>query len=111
MEAAELNKPAGIRSEPAERPIFIVGCPRSGTTLLQCLIATQKGVVTFPETHFFEQAANNGFKVAMYNAGKLYYNGGGGVKDIDKAIEYLKLAIYHDYDPAIKFCRENNISL
>jgi len=42
-----------------ERPIFIVGCPRSGTTLLQCLIATQKGVVTFPETHFFEQFANN----------------------------------------------------
>ena len=59
MKAAELNKPAGIRSEPGERPIFIVGCPRSGTTLLQCLIATQKGVVTFPETHFFEQVANN----------------------------------------------------
>src|SRR5438105_11874680 len=59
MEAAGLNKPAGIRSEPGERPIFIVGCPRSGTTLLQCLIATQEGVVTFPETHFFEQAADN----------------------------------------------------
>jgi SAM-dependent methyltransferase len=59
MEAVGLNKPVGSRSESAGRPIFIVGCPRSGTTLLQCLIATQKGVVTFPETHFFEQVANN----------------------------------------------------
>jgi hypothetical protein len=39
-------------------PIFIVGYPRSGTTLLQALIATQKNVVTFPETHFFDYCAN-----------------------------------------------------
>ncbi len=33
-------------------PVFIVGFPRSGTTLLQSLVATQ-GFTTFPETHFF----------------------------------------------------------
>ncbi len=35
-----------------QSPVFIVGFPRSGTTLLQSLVATQ-GLVTFPETHFF----------------------------------------------------------
>jgi Sulfotransferase family len=34
-------------------PIFIVGYPRSGTTLVQALIATQENVVSFEETHFF----------------------------------------------------------
>lgn len=34
-------------------PIFIVGYPRSGTTLLQRLLAAQPGFYTFPETHFF----------------------------------------------------------
>ena len=34
-------------------PIFIVGYPRSGTTLVQALIATQDRIVSFYETHFF----------------------------------------------------------
>jgi hypothetical protein len=34
-------------------PVFIVGYPRSGTTLIQGLLATQENVVSFPETHFF----------------------------------------------------------
>jgi len=34
-------------------PIFIVGYPRSGTTLLQRLLVTQPGLYTFPETHYF----------------------------------------------------------
>jgi hypothetical protein len=34
-------------------PIFIVGYPRSGTTLLQAMLATQEGIYTLPETHFF----------------------------------------------------------
>lgn len=33
--------------------IFLVGCPRSGTTLLQSLIATHPTIQSFPETHFF----------------------------------------------------------
>ena len=34
-------------------PIFIVGYPRSGTTLLQRILAAQPGLFTFPETHYF----------------------------------------------------------
>jgi hypothetical protein len=34
-------------------PIFIVGYPRSGTTLLQALLAAQEGIYSFPETHYF----------------------------------------------------------
>lgn len=33
--------------------IFLVGCPRAGTTLLQSLIATNNHVFTLPETSFF----------------------------------------------------------
>ena len=33
--------------------VFIVGCPRSGTTLLQALLSTQSDVTSFPESHFF----------------------------------------------------------
>lgn len=36
-----------------QNPIFIVGYPRSGTTLLQILLLTQPGVFSFPETHYF----------------------------------------------------------
>jgi hypothetical protein len=38
--------------------IFIVGCPRSGTTLLQCLLGANSHVATFPETHFFGYVLN-----------------------------------------------------
>jgi hypothetical protein len=33
--------------------IFVVGCPRSGTTLLQSFLAAHPAVHAFPETHFF----------------------------------------------------------
>ena len=42
-----------IKQNLSQYPIFIVGFPRSGTTLLQSILATQKNVVSFPETHFF----------------------------------------------------------
>lgn len=32
---------------------FLVGCPRSGTTLLQSLLAAHPEVCSFPESHFF----------------------------------------------------------
>jgi hypothetical protein len=34
--------------------IFVVGCPRSGTTIVQALLARYPGVLTLPETAFFE---------------------------------------------------------
>ncbi|MBE9067473.1 sulfotransferase [Leptolyngbya cf. ectocarpi LEGE 11479] len=33
--------------------IFIVGCPRSGTTLLQSLLASHSAISSFPESKFF----------------------------------------------------------
>jgi hypothetical protein len=35
------------------RPIFIVGCPRSGTTLVQCILSAGSEAFSLPETHFF----------------------------------------------------------
>ena len=34
------------------RPIFIVGCPRSGTTLLRDLLRSHPGITIAPESHF-----------------------------------------------------------
>jgi LPS sulfotransferase NodH len=39
-------------STPKKR-IFLVGCPRSGTTLLQSLLAAHPQIASFPESHFF----------------------------------------------------------
>lgn len=36
-----------------EGRLFLVGCPRSGTTLLQSALAAHPVVRSFPETHFF----------------------------------------------------------
>jgi hypothetical protein len=36
-----------------ERPIFVVGCPRSGTTLVQCILSASTQAFSLPETHFF----------------------------------------------------------
>ncbi len=33
--------------------VFLVGCPRSGTTLLQTMLAQHPSVFTVPETHYF----------------------------------------------------------
>jgi Sulfotransferase family len=35
------------------RPIFVVGCPRSGTTLVQCILSASSKAFSLPETHFF----------------------------------------------------------
>ena len=38
-----------------ERRIFLVGVPRSGTTLLQSLLAAHGGATSFTESHFFSR--------------------------------------------------------
>lgn len=43
-----MTMPAPIRSR-----IFVVGCPRSGTTLVQSLLAAHPRLASFPESHFF----------------------------------------------------------
>ena len=55
--------------------IFIVGCPRSGTTLLQGLIPSHKEITSFVETHFFnigiKNPLNSGFYYVSKNASDL----------------------------------------
>ena len=38
-----------------ERRIFIVGVPRSGTTLVQSLLASHTAMTSFTESHFFRK--------------------------------------------------------
>lgn len=49
--------------------VFLVGCPRSGTTLLQSLVAAQPPVVSFPETHFFTRPSHSAFNRALLRRG------------------------------------------
>ncbi len=42
------------------RRLFIVGCARSGTTLLQAMFAQHSRVFSLPETHFFWRAERSG---------------------------------------------------
>lgn len=39
---------------------FLVGCPRSGTTLLQRLLSTHPDIVSLPETHFLQRLLRYG---------------------------------------------------
>jgi hypothetical protein len=36
--------------------VFVVGCPRSGTTLLQSFLAAHPQIISFPESHFFVES-------------------------------------------------------
>jgi hypothetical protein len=38
----------------SKAPVFLVGCPRSGTTLLQSLLAAHPEIASFPESKFFQ---------------------------------------------------------
>ncbi len=41
--------------------LFLVGCPRSGTTLLQSLLAAHSQIVSFPESHFYSRTISSRF--------------------------------------------------
>lgn len=43
----------GAATGEAVRSVLVVGCPRSGTTLMQSIIAAHPAVFSSPETHFF----------------------------------------------------------
>ncbi|HUR06227.1 MAG TPA: sulfotransferase, partial [Nonomuraea sp.] len=36
----------------SDRPIFVVGCPRSGTTMLQLMLHSHPRIAVAPETRF-----------------------------------------------------------
>ena len=44
-----------MKNSKIKKRIFIVGCPRSGTTFLQSLLLTHSKINSFPETHFFDR--------------------------------------------------------
>lgn len=44
------------RSEPSQTPVFVVGLPRSGTTLTERILASHTAVGSIGETFFFETA-------------------------------------------------------
>ena len=37
---------------PSNRPIFVIGCPRSGTTLLTLMLSAHSRIAIPPETRF-----------------------------------------------------------
>jgi len=43
-------------TEASDRPIFVVGCPRSGTTLLQLMLSSHPRIAIPPETRFLLRA-------------------------------------------------------
>jgi len=49
----------GQQMRPAPRRVFIVGCPRSGTTFLQNSLAAHPAVLSLPETTYFDRILNN----------------------------------------------------
>jgi TPR repeat protein len=60
---------------------------------------------------YYTKAAENHQIVAMYNAGFLYFSGNAGKKDSKLGEKYMKLAAYNQYEPAMKYCKKNNIFL
>lgn len=46
-------------------PIFIVGPPRSGTTLLAAMIASHSSIACGPETHFFSRLSDSALGAAV----------------------------------------------
>ncbi|CAG8744550.1 20970_t:CDS:2 [Dentiscutata erythropus] len=62
-------------------------------------------------TKYFRKAADNGLVVAMFNVGNLYYSGRAGYQDKDLGEKYIKLAACKKHQPAIEFCKVNNIML
>lgn len=50
------QEPDRAESDPGIRQrVFLVGCPRSGTTLLQSMLMSHSRIASFPETHFFDR--------------------------------------------------------
>lgn len=57
------EKPAAIRGR--ERPFFVVGCPRSGTTLLRVILDGHSRLSIPPESHFVVGLSHRGRRGAV----------------------------------------------
>jgi hypothetical protein len=56
-----------------KKRLFIVGCPRSGTTLLQTFIAAHPQVKSFPETHFIPHLISKWSRITKIPSSKGKY--------------------------------------
>lgn len=63
--------------------IFLVGCPRSGTTILQSLLAAHPEVISFPESKFFHYLLYDKFAEKLPNRLEVF------LKDEIKRPEFL----------------------
>ncbi len=56
--------------QPECRPIFIIGCPRSGTTLLRLMLDSHPHISCGPESHFLVEFANiidrHGYRIERF---------------------------------------------
>ncbi|CAG8482028.1 11014_t:CDS:2 [Ambispora leptoticha] len=60
---------------------------------------------------YFERSADNGNSTAMYNVGKMYYNGNGVIQNMEKGVYYLRLAALKGQPEAIDMCKKYQIPL
>lgn len=84
-----------IKSSPSKnKPIFIVGLPRTGTTLTERILASHSKVESLDETFFIQMAIRHA-------------SGVGGISDVDENI--IKLAASKDIQ-IVQKCYQNAIS-
>jgi len=74
-------------------PIFIVGCPRSGTTLLQQILNAHPEVAIAPETHFIEYFWKRRKKYGELSEDSNYYS---LIKDITTLNEFVEMGLSAD---------------
>jgi len=74
-----------------EQKIFIVGCPRSGTTLLQSRLLKINGSYSMPETNFFLKVADNYYvsKRSLPPFEKIHYPEKVDLQAVERVIESL----------------------
>jgi len=56
-----IRQQCNVMSQDKEPPIFLVGCPRSGTTLLQSMLMGHSQIASFPESHLFTKGFGGSF--------------------------------------------------
>ena len=89
---------------PLKKPIFIVGFPRSGTTLLQCMLSANSTLFSLPETHFFSEVMNRIAKSSDADLTK---------EEIEKALKILNQKMELDSrisNSLKKFCTKEKIN-